>query len=140
MTCLISAASTCFSNFGNLTRRKNAAGGASNSTRGVFAGGQEYHGSSAPNNQTNSIDFIQIASTGNAIEFGQLTSQRSHGGGMGTGTRAIFAGMKLSSGNNNIIDFINFSTAGNAMDFGDLSLSRREGGCATDSHGGLGGF
>jgi len=126
--------------FGNLTRRKNGAGGASNSTRGVFAGGQEYHGSNGPNNQTNSIDFITIASTGNAVEFGQLTSQRSHGSGMGTGTRAIFAGMKLSSGNNNIIDFISFSSTGNALDFGDLSLTRREGGCATDSHGGLGGF
>ena len=128
--------------FGNLTRRKNAASGASNSTRGVFAGGQEYHGSSGANNQTNSIDFITIASTGNAIEFGQLTSQRSHGAGMGTGTRAIFAGMKTPSpsNNNNIIDFISFSSTGNAQDFGDLSLTRREGGCATDSHGGLGGF
>jgi hypothetical protein len=124
--------------FGNLTRRKNAAGGASNSVRGVFAAGYEYHGGT--DGTTNSIDFIQIASTGNAIEFGQLTNSRSHGSGMGTGTRGIFAGMGGSPSLLNIIDFINFSTTGNASDFGDLTDSKREGGCATDSHGGLGGY
>ena len=126
--------------FGNLTRRKNGAGGASNSTRGVIAGGYAYHGSSSPSAETDSIDFITIASTGNAIEFGQLTSARSHGSGMGTGTRGIFTGMTASPSLLNIIDFINFSTAGNAADFGDLQEPKREGGCATDSHGGLGGF
>ena len=127
--------------FGNLTRRKNAAGGASNSTRGVFAAGYVYHGSSSPNNgTTSSVDFITIASTGNAIEFGQLTNSRSHGSGMGTGTRGIFAGMGGSPSLLNIIDFISFTSTGDATDFGDLSLTRREGGCATDSHGGLGGF
>ena len=124
-------------NFGTLTRRKNAASGASNSVLGVIAGGYEYHGGSG--GATNSIDFIRMASTGNAIEFGQLTSSRSHGSGMGTGTRGIFAGMG-NPGLNNFIDFINFSTTGNASDFGDLSETRKEGGCATDSHGGLGGF
>ena len=126
--------------FGNLTMRKNAAGGASNSVRGVIAGGYAYHGSSSPSAEVDSIDFIQIASTGNAIEFGQLSSARSHGSGMGTGTRGIFAGMGGSPSLLNIIDFISFSTTGNAEDFGDLSETRREGGCATDSHGGLGGF
>ena len=127
--------------FGNLTRRKNAAGGASNSVRGVFAAGYVYHGSNSPNNgTTSSVDYITIASTGNAIEFGQLTNSRSHGSGMGTGTRGIFAGMGGSPSLLNIIDFISFASTGGATDFGDLSLSRREGGCATDSHGGLGGF
>ena len=126
--------------FGNLTRRKNAAGGASNSVRGVFAAGYVYHGSSGNNGTTSSVDYITIASTGNAIEFGQLTNSRSHGSGMGTGTRGIFAGMGGSPSLLNIIDFISFASTGDATDFGDLSLSRREGGCATDSHGGLGGF
>ena len=108
--------------------------------RGVFAAGYEYHGSSNPSGTTDDVDFITIASTGNAIEFGQLTSARSHGSGMGTGTRGIFAGMGGSPSLLNIIDFISFSTTGNAEDFGDLSETRREGGCATDSHGGLGGF
>ena len=126
--------------FGTLTRRKNGAGGASNSVRGVIAGGYAYHGSSSPSAETNSIDFIQIASTGNAVEFGQLTSARSHGSGMGTGTRGIFTGMTQSPSLLNIIDFISFSTTGNAEDFGDLTDSIREGGCATDSHGGLGGY
>ena len=59
---------------------------------------------------------------------------------MGTGTRGIFAGMGGSPSLLNIIDFISFSTTGNAEDFGDLTDSIREGGCATDSHGGLGGY
>ena len=126
--------------FGNLTRRKNAAGGASNSVRGVFAAGYVYHGSSGNNGTTSSVDYITIASTGNAIEFGQLTNSRSHGSGMGTGTRGIFAGMGGAPSLLNIIDFISFASTGDATDFGDLSLLKREGGCATDSHGGLGGF
>jgi hypothetical protein len=126
--------------FGTLTRRKNAAGGASNSVRGVFAAGYEYQGSANPSGETNSIDYITIASTGNAIEFGQLMSKRSHGSAMGTGIRGIFAGMGGSPSLLNIVDFITFSSTGNAEDFGDLSEKRREGGCATDSHGGLGGF
>ena len=108
--------------------------------RGVFAAGYVYHGSSGNNGTTSSVDYITIASTGNAIEFGQLTNSRSHGSGMGTGTRGIFAGMGGSPSLLNIIDFISFASTGDATDFGDLSLLKREGGCATDSHGGLGGF
>ena len=122
--------------FGDLTRKKNAAGGASNSVRGLAGGGTEYRNSST---RTNNIDYITIASTGNAVEFGSLTVTRSHGSAMGTNTRGIFSGLHAGSVMN-IIDYVTIVTAGNAEDFGDLGTARKEGGCATDSHGGLGGY
>ena len=60
---------------------------------------------------------------------------------MGNRGRGGFAGGRDSgSSDRTEIQFINIASVGNAQDFGDLSLTRREGGCATDSHGGLGGF
>ena len=47
------------------------AGGAS-PTRGVFAGGRAHPGSSV----TDVIDYVQIMTTGNAVDFGNLTSAR----------------------------------------------------------------
>ena len=122
--------------FGDLTREKNAAGGASNSVRGLAGGGIEYRNSST---RTNNIDYIAMATLGNAVEFGSLTVTRSHGSAMGTNTRGIFSGLHTGSVINTI-DYVTIATTGNAEDFGDLTTARKEGGCATDSHGGLGGF
>ena len=65
------------------------------------------------------IDYFNIESAGNAIDFGNLTDARW---GIATGasrTRALFAGGD-SPGDVNIIDFIQISTTGNAVDFGDV--------------------
>ena len=124
--------------FGNLTRRKNAAGGASNSTRGVFAGGQEYHGSSAPNNQTNSIDFIQIASTGNAIDFGDRTFTGSYSSSASNSVRVVTVG-GFTPSYVNTEEFVTIATTGNAQDFGDSAVGSAAG-AVSDSHGGLGGY
>ena len=67
--------------FGDLSEsRQNFASG-SDSITGIFAGG-------ATPSDSNVIDFITIASTGNAVDFGDITSARrglvgtsdSHGG------------------------------------------------------------
>jgi len=115
--------------FGELTAMTGNPGGCSNSTRGVFGGGEP---------QTYSkIDMITIASTGNAIHFGDLTYGRFVVNGVGSQTRATFIG---GHSNKNTIDYINMSTGGDAQDFGDLTVGRWSGASFSDSHGGLGGF
>ncbi len=59
--------------FGDLTvARRNGRAACSSPTRGVFAGGQ-----GGPSDALlNTIDFVTITSTGNAADFGDLTSAR----------------------------------------------------------------
>ena len=125
---------------GNTTRfgesSKAGAGapmGASSTTRGVFAGGQFDN----PYPQTDIIDFITIATEGNAQDFGDLTAARSHGSGLSNSVRGCFAGGS-SPNKTNVIEFVTIASTGNASDFGDLTVARdRLGQGAADAHGGL---
>ena len=106
--------------------------GASSATRGVFAGGQFDN----PYPQTDIIDYITIATEGNAIDFGDLTAARSHGSGLSNSIRGCFAGGSPSK--TNVIEFVTIASTGNASDFGDLTVGRdRLGQGASDSHGGI---
>ena len=59
--------------FGNFSDPKgNGSSSAANRTRGIFAGGL----TTSPNQSTNRIDFVTIAQTGNATDFGDLTQAR----------------------------------------------------------------
>ena len=63
--------------FGDLTVAKQEMNaGLSDNVRGVFGGGQV---PSAPI-RLNSIDYVTIASTGNAQDFGDLTGERNSSG------------------------------------------------------------
>jgi len=124
---------------GNATRfgesSKAGAGapmGASSTTRGVFAGGQFDN----PYPQTNIIDFITIATEGNAQDFGDLTAARSHGSGLSNSIRGCFAGGS-SPNKTNVIEFVTIASTGNASDFGDLTLARQSQNGASNGHGGL---
>jgi hypothetical protein len=74
------------SDFGDLTIIRSRGAGVSNSLRGCFIGGQS--ASPSPTVDLKSIDFITIASTGNAQDFGDIDALResmqgasdSHGG------------------------------------------------------------
>jgi hypothetical protein len=81
-------------------------------TRGMFVGG--WNGS-----PMNTIDYVNIDSTGNAIDFGDLTMARSESGGFASRTRGFAAGAPVP-GSNNTIDYWTISSTGNAQDFGDL--------------------
>jgi len=88
------------------------------STRGLFAGGTSGAGAVANNN----INFITMASTGNAVDFGDMTYQRNQGGGLSNSTRGVFiAGWQNGAGTTNIIDYVTMASAGNAIDFGDAN-------------------
>tara|TARA_B100000131_G_scaffold3864_1_gene4012 strand:- start:1438 stop:2460 length:1023 start_codon:yes stop_codon:yes gene_type:complete len=107
--------------FGDLTVARSYPAGASNATRGIIAAGSV---NPTPGTQTNSIEFVTMASTGDASEFGDLTLSRTYmsGAGCQSTTRGIFAGGHPM--NTNIIDFVLFSTKGTATKFGELTLAR----------------
>ena len=101
------------------------------------AGGAQGPGSSI---YVNTIDYITIASAGNAIDFGDLTfSQSLYSVGTSNSTRGIFA-MGYPAHLN--IDGVEIATTGSTFDFGDImyQLTAYGGAAVSDSHGGLGGF
>lgn len=103
--------------FGNLTVSGSQSSSASSSTRGVFAGRV---GVAPTYIEYNIIDYVTIASAGNAIDFGDLpVATRAMSQGASSSTRGIFAG-GVSPGLTNVINYITISTIGNALDFGDL--------------------
>ena len=106
-------------------------GSTCDSTRGLFSGGYN------PLAQVqNKIDFITIASTGNATDFGDLSVARRSGAGTANSIHSIFAGGYLP-GVSNTIDRVVIQTTGNAKDFGDLFHKTHENSGSSDSHGGL---
>ena len=84
----------------------------------------------------NIIEFITIASTGNAQDFGDLQSLLVSYMGASSPTRACFGGGGSPS-LINTIDFIAIPTTGNASDFGDLTRSNRGNCSCSNGHGGL---
>ena len=105
--------------FGDLTVTRRSQGSASSTTRGVVGGGNA--------NPANSdvIDYITIASTGDATDFGNLTVGRRELGGCSSSTRGVFAcGWKNPGAFSGEIDYITIASTGNATDFGDSVLAR----------------
>ena len=98
-------------------------GSASNSIRGLIAGGRIRTPSLA---DTNTIGYITICSSGNSIDFGDLTRVQRMMMGVSSSTRAVFAGGYTPF--SNIIDYVEIGTLGNALDFGDLPFANQSGG------------
>ena len=110
--------------FGNLSESRYSLTSVSSSTRGIWGGGGVHPTSP---NKTDRIDFVTIASTGNATDFGNLTVQRRSLAGCGNKTRGLFGGGYRPSPNTdmvNFVDYITIASAGDANDFGDLTVAR----------------
>ena len=91
----------------------------SNRGRGLFAGGY----APSPNSLRNIIDYVQIQSQGNAIDFGDLLAiNNGESGACSSSTRALYGG-----GQSNLVDitYVTIATTSNATDFGDLLTGRR---------------
>jgi hypothetical protein len=81
----------------------------------------------------NVIDYITIASTGNATDFGDLIEVESGNSACASLTRGLFAG----GGSSNIIQYVTIASVGNATDFGDLTAAREGLAGCSSAHGGL---
>ena len=125
--------------FGSLTSENRAwTHGFGSSTRAIWSGG----GNTGGGTLTNTIDFVTIATTSNATDFGDATVATTWRGSFSNDTRGISGGGYLSPANINTIDFVTISNLGNATDFGDLTQVRRGAGAMASSTRGVfaGGF
>jgi len=104
------------------------------SGRGVFGGSNNNSSSYG-----NTMDYIQIMSTGNAIDFGDMTVTVYGGGGCGSETRANFFGGRLapgSSGFTDRIDSVTIASSGGGVDYGDLvGTTVHTAGCSSSTRG-----
>ena len=89
--------------------------------RGILAGG--YDPVASASNQ-NHIGFINIASEGNALDFGFLGTGRQTRGASSQ-TRGLIAYGYVSPTGTNVIEYITIASAGNGIDFGDGTIQRR---------------
>ena len=104
--------------FGDLLKLNQTQAPGASQTRGIFAGGKS--NPSPANLHEDTIQYITIASEGDAVDFGNLTVARSHCDSAGSSTtRAVFAG-GTSPTQHNTMDYVTISSTGDAIDFGDL--------------------
>ena len=91
--------------------------------RAIFGGG--YTPSA-----TNTLNFIEIATTGNASGFGDLSVVRKAPGGCASSTRGlIFGGYTIKS-----IDYVTMSSQGGVSDFGNLQKTSNYSGNALSNN------
>ncbi len=120
--------------FGDLTVAVGAVctGIASSSTRGIVAGGETTGAA-----RSNHIQYLTIATTGNATDFGDLTQTSSKGMAASSTVKCVFSLGSTASGVLNTIDQVTTATTGNATDFGDLTQAAYTGAGTSNAHGGL---
>ena len=124
--------------FGDLSTARDVRATISNGVRSVMGGGQNAPADQGAVSATkeNIMEYVTIASTGNATDFGDLTVARSQNGGTSSSTRGVYIGGR-APGASNIIDYITIASTGDATDYGDLVTARIDGGSAGNGHGGL---
>ena len=122
-------------NFGDQSVGRRNCSGSSNGTRGIVSGGIV---PGSPYQFTNVIDYVNIATTSDFKDFGDLSI--TLGGGTNqcnSQTRAIHiggsTGAQPSVSANNTMEYITMSTLGNAADFGDQQAESANRGAASNS-------
>ena len=113
------------------------AAGASSPTRGIIAGG--YAGTYPSGANTNQMEFVTIATTGNSIDFGDLTSAQQMSKGAATSVRGFFTkdSPSVHTSGNHAVDSVIFTSLGNATHFSDLNFQCGSGMSLSNAHGGL---
>jgi hypothetical protein len=116
--------------FGDLTITLSAMGSGSSSTRAVMAGGLQSAGGGS---YANVINYITIASTGNAIDFGDLTTNHRFSAGVSDSVSLLICGGEGSSG---VASRITIATTGNSTTEGSGYKTVAPSGCSS-AHGGI---
>ena len=95
------------------------------SGRGICCGGET---------NKDEINYFNIQSKGDAIDFGRLTADRGNPGAVSSGIRGIIAGGEPAT---DLIQYFTIASQGNAIDFaGDLTANRRfPTGCSSSTRG-----
>jgi len=116
---------------GNLTAGKAYGAGFATETRGLFAC------NSLPYNKQ--IEYVTISSLGDAIDFGDVHTNKGYVYGLSSTTRGIIAGgVYCCPGvSYNHIEYVTIASTGDAVDFGDILTTRYEGGVAASATRGV---
>jgi len=125
-------------NFGNSTIGNGIYSAAvSNSTRGIQAGGWGPTGSPAPSSDI--LEYVTIASTGDAVDFGNLITNVNRASGCASPTRGVLFGGRTAvpTGQVDDIQFITIATLGDSQLFGDLRTTRDTGGACSNATRGV---
>ena len=99
--------------------------------RALFGGG-------TTGSTVDTIDYIEIATTGNASDFGNLSANRDRLVGLSSATRGLFAGGEEGGSAVNKIEYVTLNTLGNTTDFGDLRFTSGayfQGACSSATRG-----
>ena len=121
--------------FGNLIEANTEPCATSSSTRGIWCGGYKNPGGSS--NRTNVIQYVEIATTGNALDFGDITVIQVSQAAASSPTRAIFSGGYQSP---HQYEMVTIASKGNAVRFGDMaSIRARHDGCSNGTRAVFGG-
>ena len=98
--------------------REHPSGSSSSSTRGLWAGGH-------PN--TNIIEYVEISTLGNALDFGDCMSAQHAKGVCSSPTRAVIAegsdGPGANPSSDSLVSFITIASKGDAVRFGELTYN-----------------
>ena len=125
--------------FGNLTQSRGHMGAASSPTRRVWFGGSIYTAPGPAYTLYDIIDYVTLATEGNATDFGNLAAAKHFTtGGVSNSIRGAHGGSNTDPATLNVIEFVTIASTGNATDFGDLTTLQYSCAGASDSHGGLG--
>ena len=109
----------------------------SSSTRGVIGGGAIYGPDAPAYTPYDTIEYVTIASTGNAQDFGNLTGVNNYLSGTTNSTRGIF-NQGSSPTYLNTIQYVTIASTGDAQDFGDcINDFFTYNNAGSDSHGGI---
>ena len=98
-----------------------SAGDPTPGVRGTFMGG---HNEPDPSSTFDIIDYVNIASTGNAVDFGNLQASKQEANAFSSATRGFYFGGDPAL---NVIDTFVFASTSNATDFGDLTTGSKTG-------------
>lgn len=134
----ISAGGT-LADFGDLTVARKLGFGVASSTRGVSAGANSENAGTGQAENSNVMDYVTIASTGNATDFGDLDAATTFGATSQNITRGCYMGGEISASPYNVstVQYMTIASTGNTADWGDLKNNMQYQGGASDNHGGL---
>jgi len=105
--------------FGNLSTGRFTGGAFASQTRAVYVAGEL-----APGAETNLIDYVTIASLGDAKDFGDLIGTRRYTlVAVSNKTRGIIGGGGTPTVTTSL-DYFTIATQGNSSDFGDMTAAR----------------
>jgi len=108
--------------FGDLVQGVRYPAGFGSPTRAIFAGGRT--NDPAPATNKNVIQYVTIATLGNAQDFGDMTHSGSGGvyscRAVYSSTRGVVGGGVISPAYINAMDYVTITSLGNSQEFGDL--------------------